>query len=143
MRVVEVYGVTFVGLWRHQFTTAMTVSQGTTDIGKDRACALRLVHDLSAAQMRQQRPRLGIQSPSPPNAVNHFLTRRALDEALRLAENSHLYRITDAVLEVIVVLLTCMRYKSRWRAGVHRPGGGQRKCKLEHVICMLAQSSCG
>ncbi len=84
-----------------------------------------------------------IDTNSPPDAVNNSLTRRALDEPLRLTQDGHLNRVPDPIFQVIIVLFASTRQKPRWCAGVDGPSRGQYKRKLQHVMCMFAQGTHG
>ena len=54
MRVVEVYGITFVGLGGdYQSTVAVIFRKGATDVGKNGAGALGLVDNLPTTRLHQ------------------------------------------------------------------------------------------
>lgn len=79
----------------------------------------------------------------PPNAINDLLTRRALDEALRLADYRDLNRVSHALLEVVVALLPCALEQLGVRAGVDLPARRERERELEHVARVHAEGTNG
>ena len=80
----------------------------------------------------------------PPNPINDFLTRRALDEPLGLAQDGHLDRVPDSVLQHVVVIIVLSRAREErvGRPSVHRPARGEREGEVEHVLRVRAEGTC-
>lgn len=76
----------------------------------------------------------------PPDSVNDFLTRGALDEHLGLADDSYLDGVPDSVFKIIVAFFSRMSDEFRIGTRVHGPACRESEREFQHVCRVRAQS---
>jgi hypothetical protein len=78
-----------------------------------------------------------------PNGVNHPLTRATLDKYLRFAHNSHLNRISNPVLQIIVSFFPRSVDNICICTIIHRPSRSQGKCEVQHTVSIVSEDTNG